>query len=278
MTKSDDEAVANWPTEVVMTDGRHALEDPVVVEDPLQIRIGTEKEEALETLGITMRTPGADRELALGFLFGERVIGGPDEVLAVQESDDARPLHRGIDVRLAPECISRIDSRRLLLVTSACGVCGKSAVDAALEGGVPPLPPGPSLALEELVAMMEAMRRQQATFDRTGGLHAAALFTESGELITIHEDVGRHNAVDKVVGERLLAGELPVGESVMTVSGRLGFEIVQKAARAGVPFLAAVGAPTSLSLRLAARVGMTVVGFLRRERGNVYTEPGRLVA
>lgn len=278
MTKGVDEPVVSWPTEVVMTEGRHALEDPVVVEDPLQLRIGTEEEGALETLGITMRTPGADRELAVGFLFGERVVGSPDEILSIEESDDPRPLHRGIDMRLAPGCISRMDSRRLLLVTSACGVCGKSAVDAALEGGVPSLPAGPTLDLEGLVEMMEGMRRRQATFDRTGGIHAAALFTGAGELITIHEDVGRHNAVDKVVGERLLAEEIPVGETVMTVSGRLGFEIVQKAARAGVPVLAAVGAPTSLSLRLAARVGMTVVGFLRRGRGNVYTEPQRLGA
>jgi FdhD protein len=158
---------------------------------------------------------------------------------------------------------------------SSCGICGKATLDD-VEVHCAPLAPGPVVDTATIGAMPDALREQQRVFEQTGGLHAAGLFTPDGSLVTLREDVGRHNAVDKVVGEMLLAGELPLGERVLQVSGRIGFEIVQKAARAGIPILAAVGAPSSLAVDAAERLGMTLVGFVREGRLNVYTHPERI--
>ena len=273
--KRDDPGTVAWPTEILEGSTRLSVEDPVVVEEPLHIRARAQDGE-WTSLGITMRTPGDDRDLVLGFLFGEGVIEGMDDVVSIERSADSRALHQGLDVVLREGCLDRVESRRLLVVGSACGVCGKAAVDATLESGVPMLSPGPAVRFERLVGLPAEMRERQRNFERTGGIHAAALFDRGERLEVLREDVGRHNAVDKVIGARLAEGGVPLAGRVLVVSGRLGFEIVQKAVRAGVPFVASVGAPTSLSVRLASRAGMTVVGFLRDGRGNVYCGPARV--
>jgi FdhD protein len=221
----------------------------------------------------------------MGLLYAEGLIDAPGDVVDVRPAGDAagRVRHtRGnrIDVLLrrglAPPPAGW--GGRTFISTAACGLCGKAAVDAVFASGFPPLdaaeprvPPG---LLRELPARMRAA---QTLFARTGGLHAAALFDAAGRLVLLREDVGRHNAVDKVIGALLAAGDLPARRRLLVVSGRAGFEITQKALRAGIPILAAVGAPSALSLRLAARAGMTLVGFLRPDRFNLYTAPERIV-
>jgi FdhD protein len=273
--REDSPGTLRWPIEIVEGTTRLAVEDPVVVEEPLHLRARSPGGD-YETLGLTMRTPGEDRDLALGFLYGEGIIQGAEDVLELEVVLDPRPRHQGIDVTLREGCLGRFESRRLLVVSSACGVCGKAAVDAVTEGGLPPLSPGPVVPFDLLCTLPDRMREYQQNFERTGGIHAAALFDGAGRLEILREDVGRHNAVDKVVGARLSESRLPLADRLLLVSGRLGFEIVQKAARAGIPFVASVGAPTTLALRLAARAGMTVVGFLRDGRANVYSGGQRL--
>jgi FdhD protein len=231
-------------------------------------------------LTVTLRTPGADAELAAGLLYAEGVIARADDVLEVRAAAAAAGgLSNRLEVRLrrglAPDLSG---AQRSFISTAACGLCGKAAVDAIFAKGFPPLLPAqPRVSRALLAALPGRMRAAQTLFARTGGLHAAALFNGDGELVLLREDVGRHNAVDKVVGALLAAGRLPAERALLAVSGRAGFEITQKALRAGIPILAAVGAPSSLSLRLAARAGMTLVGFLRADRFNLYTGPGRVL-
>jgi FdhD protein len=255
-----------------VVDGRATeLPDPVAVEEPLELRLG-------ETpLAVTMRTPGHDAELAAGFLYGEGLVETRDDLLAVRDAragGDANVAR----IELAPglEAAARAQARGFLS-TSACGVCGKTAIESVFAKGLPLLEAGrPRVARDVIESLPARMREAQRVFARTGGLHAAALFDAEGALLVLREDVGRHNAVDKVVGERLLAGALPLRDALLLLSGRAGFEIVQKAARAGVPLVAAVGAPSSLALRTAERTGMTLVGFLRPGRFNLYTAPERV--
>jgi FdhD protein len=235
-------------------------EDEVAIEEPLEIRIEG------APLAVTMRTPGHDEELALGFLYTEGLIDGPREVgpsedLAGNVIDVAGPLLRD-------------PGRRRFYATSSCGVCGKGALEelAVLS---PPLSPGPELA-RTLAAGLPA-RLEQPAFRRTGGVHATGLFEPGGELLLTREDVGRHNAMDKVVGRALCDGLLPLGHRVLCVSGRLSFELVQKAAVAGAPILIGVGAPSSLAIELAEDRGMTLCGFARAGRINVYSHPQRIV-
>ena len=230
------------------------LEDEVAVEEPLEIRVGG------RALAVTMRTPGHDEELALGFLLGEGLIDGPREAgppadLAANTIEVAGPLLREPDARN-------------FFTSSSCGVCGKGALEeVAVHCGA--VAPGPQIARELLAALPDRLR--QPTFDRTGGLHATGLFSPSGELVCAREDVGRHNAMDKVVGWALQRGLTPLHPHVLCVSGRLSFELVQKAAVAGSPVLVGVGAPTSLAVRLAEDRGLTLCGFARHGRVNVYT-------
>jgi FdhD protein len=247
--------------------GMHALvehdgtEDAVAVEEPLEIRVDG------EALAITMRTPGADEELALGFLHGEGLIdepreAGPTADLAANVVEVAGPLaHR--------------PANRRFYTTSSCGVCGKGALEE-VEVHAAPLPDGPRVGRALLAALPDRLR--QPEFARTGGLHATGLFTADGELLCSREDVGRHNAMDKVIGWALRAGRVPLHGLVLCVSGRLSFELVQKAAVAGAPVLVGVGAPTSLAVELAQDRNLTLGGFARGERVNIYAGEHRVLA
>ncbi len=242
--------------------------DLVVVEEPLELRVEG------RPLVVTMRTPGHDRELAAGLLYTEGVIDGPDDLAAVAKiRDPAIPRDNTVDVRLASgvraEAERFTSARRALYASSACGVCGKATIEEVMRR-VPALDSprrAPAALLRRLPA---AMRLRQDAFLATGGIHAAALFDFGGTLEVLREDIGRHNAVDKVLGWRLLADRVPVDDRILVISGRAGFEIVQKAAAAGVPVLAAVGAPSSLAVSLARELGMQLAGFLRAERLNEY--------
>ena len=251
---SDEIAHGMWIT--VERDGE---EDLVAVEEPLEIRVDG------EPVAVTMRTPGHDEELALGFLYGEGLIdraheAGLTEDLAANTIDVRGPLLRD-------------PGARRFYTTSSCGVCGKGALEEVAVHAEPAVP-GPEIDRSLLAALPDHLR--QPTFERTGGLHATGLFDARGEALLVREDVGRHNAMDKVVGQALLDGLLPLSEHVLCVSGRLSFELVQKAAVAGAPVLVGVGAPTSLAIALAADRGMTLAGFARRGRVNVYTHPQRV--
>jgi FdhD protein len=238
---------------------RDGEEDYVAVEEPLEIRVDG------APLAVTMRTPGHDEELALGFLYGEGLIDGArkaglTEDLAVNTIEVAGPL-------------AGDPGARRFYTTSSCGVCGKGALEEVAVHAEPAAP-GPRVERSLLAALPDGLR--QPTFERTGGLHATGLFDPTGELLVVREDVGRHNAMDKVVGRSLLDGRLPLHGHVLCVSGRLSFELVQKAAVAGAPILVGVGAPSSLAVSLAAEQGMTLCGFARRGRVNVYTAAERV--
>lgn len=251
------------------------LEEAVAVEEPLEIRL------CGEPLAVTMRTPGNDEELAVGFCLTEGIVRGREDF-----ADRRLPARRVggnvIDVVLRPDLLDEADRRvlgdqRALFMSSSCGVCGKRTIERLLQRS---LPAGRTVrvAVETLADLPNRMRAAQRTFDATGGLHAAAWFSATGELRCLREDVGRHNAVDKVLGAELLAGRIPADDGVLLVSGRTSFEILQKAALAGVQVLAAVSAPSSLAVDFAARRGITLVGFLRPGRMNVYWDCGRIVA
>jgi formate dehydrogenase family accessory protein FdhD len=267
-----------WPVTGLRPGRRERQEDAVIAEEPLEIQIALPNAEGAEVLpvAVTMRTPGDDEDLALGFLYTEGLIDDPRWIRAGLSSE--RPAPHTVRVVLPPD--HGIDRQRLtrhFYMTSSCGVCGKAAVEAVFVQGYPPLPEDePVIPLSLLVDLPRRMREAQRLFHRTGGLHAAAIFDPAGELLWVREDVGRHNAVDKVIGAALRAGRIPLSHAIMLVSGRAGFEIAQKALRAGIPILAALGAPSSLTLELAHAAGMTVVGFLRPEGANVYTAPWRI--
>ncbi|MCK6506451.1 formate dehydrogenase accessory sulfurtransferase FdhD [Myxococcota bacterium] len=251
-----------------MVDGTGQVEDLdlVAVEEPLEVRLEG------RPLAVTMRTPGHDLDLVAGFLLTEGVVDGADDIVAMAHVDDpADPRGNTVDVRLSPGVPAGRRERavRELFASSSCGVCGKASIDR-VHLQAPPLPGRLEPDPDVIFGLVARLRAGQAAFARTGGLHAAALFTPQGELEAVREDVGRHNAVDKVIGWRLRQDRVPVGERILVVSGRAGFEIVQKAWMAGVPALVAVGAPSSLAVDLANKAGMTLVGFLRDGRYNRY--------
>jgi FdhD protein len=246
---------------MIATVVRDGVRDEVAVEEPLEIRVDG------APLAVTMRTPGHDEELALGFLYGEGLIDAPREAgltddLAKNTIEVAGPLLRD-------------PGARRFYTTSSCGVCGKGAIDEVAVHSAP-LPPGPQLS-RGLIARLPD-RLAQPAFERTGGVHATGLLDAGGELLFSREDVGRHNAMDKVIGRALLDGLLPLHGFVLCVSGRLSFELVQKAAVAGAPILVGVGAPSSLAIELAADRGLTLCGFARGSSVNVYTHAERAVA
>jgi len=262
----------------VINDGvRSERTDTLATEEPLEIRVQGPDQEMLQ-VAVTMRTPGGDFELACGFLFTEGLIV-PGEVRRVAYCDNLpgeEQRYNVVSVTLErPFDAERL--RRNFYANSSCGVCGKAALED-IEVRCEPVAPGPEVDLGLIVALPDRLRKAQAVFERTGGLHAAGLFTPSGDVLTVREDVGRHNAVDKVIGERYLAGEVPASETILQVSGRASFEIVQKAAVAGIPIVSAVSAPSSLAVEAADRFGMTLVGFVRDGRANVYTHPERVPA
>jgi len=239
------------------------VEDRVAVEEPLEIRVRG------EALAVTMRTPGHDEELAVGFLHGEGLLAGPPA--SVGPPADLANNAVEVDAELAGD-----PGRRRFYTTSSCGVCGKGALEEVAVHA-PPLHDA-ALRVERALLASLPDRLRQPGFEVTGALHATGLFGPGGELLLVREDVGRHNAMDKVVGRLLLDGGLPLPDRVLCVSGRLSFELVQKAAVAGCPVLVGVGAPTSLAISLAADRGLTLAGFARRGRVNVYTHPERVVS
>jgi FdhD protein len=247
--------------------------DRVAVEEPVEIRVDG------EPLAVTMRTPGDDPELAAGFCLTEGVIDHPDELEradACTEADYGNVVLVALAGAARDRWRAQADrARRDLYLSSSCGLCGTRTIDR-LARRVAFLGEAFTVSAEVLGRLPAAMADAQEAFARTGGLHAAALFDTAGRLRLLREDVGRHNAVDKVVGALLLSGQLPCGPAVLLVSGRASFELVQKAARAGVGVLAAVGAPSSLAVEAADRFGMTLVGFLRPDRFNVYARPDRV--
>lgn len=242
-------------------------QDLVAVEEPLQIRLGE------FDVAITMRTPGHDRELALGFLFTEGLLANPDQIADVRV-DNSGAVIVSLTAGLAPA----IDARRFY-VTSSCGVCGKASIDALAAAGCAMLPAGqPKLSAVLVPHFPARLREAQAIFEHTGGLHAAGLFNTSGELVYLREDVGRHNAVDKLIGAAFLDNRLPLHDHALMLSGRISFELVQKAVTAGIPIVIAVGAPSSLAIETALRFGMTLIGFVRGGHFNVYAGDDRLIA
>ena len=250
--------------------------DTLAVEEPLEIRLGclVEGRRVVRNVSITMRTPGHDRELAVGFLFTEGMIHHAEDVSRVHGCRGGNmvrvDLRAGVTVDLA-----RLE--RHFYTTSSCGVCGKTSLEAVkVTCGSRPVVGHPVVEPGIIHGLPDALRSAQAVFDRTGGLHASALFDSDGRLIEVREDVGRHNALDKLIGSRFLAGETPLSASILLVSGRASFELVQKAAVAGIPILAAVGAPSSLAVSLADELGLTLLGFVSRDRFNVYTRGERI--
>ena len=271
-TSSD---VARATVLVVGPDGVSERIDSVVIEEPLEIRARGPGQDPV-SVAVTMRTPGNDRELAVGFLYTEGLIRSSDEVVAGR---DRAPKRGGGACNVVQVALSRpFDGsalKRNFFATSSCGVCGKATLDQVAVR-CPPVAPGPLVGRSVLIGLPDALRNGQTVFNRTGGLHAAGLFDGDGRLIALREDVGRHNAVDKLVGRALLDGHLPLDGRVLLVSGRTSFEILQKAAVAGLPIVCAVSAPSSLAISVANRLGITLVGFLRGLNFNVYTHPERI--
>nr|WP_262908655.1 formate dehydrogenase accessory sulfurtransferase FdhD [Hymenobacter translucens] len=258
--------------------------DIVAAEEPLEIRLGfgPTAERQHRTLAITMRTPGHDFELTAGFLLTEGIVQHQADLTGVLYCPDVeKPEERENVVRAELAAHVATDLPRLerhFYTSSSCGVCGKTSIDAVRAASCPVLPPdGPTVPAAVIHQLPERQRAAQALFEQTGGLHAAALFSPEGELLLLREDVGRHNALDKVIGAALLAGQLPLHNTVLLVSGRASFELVQKAAVAGIPVLAAVGAPSSLAVQAARDFGMTLLGFVRQGRFNVYCGEARIV-
>ena len=251
-------------------------EDRLAGEEPLAIRAAGPGQAPVD-IAITMRTPGHEADLAAGFMRTEGLVEDASGITGFERGDPgtlAQPDDE-IVVRLAaPFDPARVAARNFV-ATASCGICGKASIDEiAVRCG--PIPDGPVVAAETLLALPELLRDAQALFEVTGGLHAAGLFDAAGGLIAMREDVGRHNALDKLIGSRVLAGELPLHERIVLLSGRAGFELVQKAAVAGIPVLAAVSAPTDLAVEAAERLGVTLVGFLRGTAFNIYARPDRI--
>lgn len=260
-----------------------AASDVLAAEEPLEIRLGygPAGQRQHRTLAITMRTPGHDFELTAGFLLTEGIIRIREELNGVLYCPDVtKEEERENVVRAELATAVPVDMPRLerhFYTSSSCGVCGKTSIDAVHASSCPVLPSaGPYIAADIIHQLPARQRAAQEVFEQTGGLHAAALFSAAGELLLLREDVGRHNALDKVIGAALLAGQLPLHDMILLVSGRASFELVQKAAVAGIPVLAAVGAPSSLAVQAAHDFGMTVLGFVRQQRYNVYTHAWRI--
>jgi FdhD protein len=255
------------------------FDDLLAVEEPLEIRLGFRENGKLthRAISITMRTPGDDHALAAGFLFTEGIVEKRDQIAdirhcgistAMPAKNDALPNGTEIDLK-------RLE--RHFYTSSSCGVCGKSSIEVLRTGAKPLADDECTVSRDVIHSLPEKLRISQDIFDQTGGLHASALFRHNGDLDVVREDVGRHNALDKVIGEKFLAGRVPLSDRILMVSGRASFELVQKALMAGIPIIAAVGAPSSLAVELAREFGMTLIGFVRDGRFNVYAGGERVV-
>jgi FdhD protein len=264
----------------VVEDGRMRVQpDVLATEEPMEIRLivgGTK-----QTVAVTMRTPGADFELAAGFLYGEGIVSSTEDVLKISycvDSDlDAEQQYNIVNVELrGGRGFDLRPLERHFYTTSACGVCGKASLEQLELRGCQVMPEGPDVSAETIKALPDKLREAQGLFDATGGLHAAALFDKRGNLLALREDVGRHNATDKLVGWALMEGRLPLTDHIVMVSGRSSFEILQKCLAAGAPVVCAISAPSSLAVDVARDFGMTLVGFLRGDRFNVYAGSERI--
>lgn len=262
--------------------GKENVPDLVAIEEPLEIRLGIGPEDKREqlNLSVTMRTPGHDKELALGFLFTEGIISSIMDVGSIEYCETVKPEEEGnvIRVELAPTI--QIDEEKLsrhFYTSSSCGVCGKSSIEAIKV----PIPPyGDSfikIATSLVYKFPDLLRQAQQVFEHTGGLHACGLFDNSGKLLKLREDVGRHNAVDKLIGALLIEKSVPISGSILMLSGRISFELVQKAARRGIKFIAAIGAPSSLAIEMAKKHNITMVGFLKHSGFNIYSGSERII-
>jgi FdhD protein len=276
----DDTRVVRRPVSAVRVlgvDGNDVRERPdrLVTEEPMEIRVQAPGAPA-EPLAVTMRTPGDDFDLAVGFCVTEGILRDRAVLSEVAYclGEEGEQQYNVVTLRVRRPL--DLGALRSFAVNASCGICGKATLDD-LEVACPPVAAGPAVARSVLASLPERLRGSQRIFDETGGLHAAATFAPDGALLTLREDVGRHNALDKVIGSAFLAGELPLRDCVLMVSGRMSFEIVQKAAVAGIPILCAVSAPSSLAVDAAARFGQTVVGFLRDDRCNIYTGRDRVL-
>lgn len=255
--------------------------DSLAVEEPLEIRLGLliDGKRATRAISITMRTPGSDHELAAGFLFTEGIIKSPSQITAVRHcgpSLNGNKQQNTVLVELADDV--GVDLGRLarhFYTSSSCGVCGKTSIEA-LRTGATEIDSDLRVAADVVNTLPRLIRESQAVFESTGGLHASALFTGEGDLEVVREDVGRHNALDKVIGAKFMSGQLPLSDSMLLVSGRASFELVQKACMAGIPIMAAVGAPSSLAVELAREYGMTLAGFVRDGSFNIYAGGERI--
>jgi FdhD protein len=258
-------------------------EDRVAVEEPMEIRIafGPAEGRLQRTATVTMRTPGNDFELAAGLLYAEGMVARSEDIADIRYCGPAAPgasTSNVVRVELAEEVDLELDRLgRNFVSTSSCGVCGKASLEALTLPDDIVIGPGPRVRASVIHGLPAALRRAQPAFEQTGGLHAAGLFDVGGVLVGCREDIGRHNAVDKILGERFLAGAVPLSGAILVVSGRTSFEVVQKALRAAVPILVAVGAPSSLAVDLARRFGMTLIGFARDGRFNVYAGSERVI-
>ena len=255
--------------------------DTLATEEPMEIRLLSG--ETKQTVAVTMRTPGADFELAAGFLYGEGIVSSPEDILKISycvDADlDAEQQYNIVNVELRDgRGYDLKPLERHFYTTSACGVCGKASLEQLELRGCPVIPPGPKVTPESIYSLPEKLREAQGLFEATGGLHAAALFDAEGNLVALKEDVGRHNATDKLIGWALLEGGVPLNNRIVMVSGRSSFEILQKCLTAGVPIVCAISAPSSLAVEVAQQFGMTLVGFLRGNRFNVYSGYERIHA
>jgi len=267
----------------INTSGVELKSDLLAVEEPLEIRIGfgmmTDRQQ--KSVSVTMRTPGHDFELAIGFLYTEGIIHHVDQVESVKYCEDlGKQEEKGnvVRVELKPEVSIDFEKlQRHFYTTSSCGVCGKSSIES-IKVACQQLADGFSISASLIHQLPDKFRKAQTVFEYTGGLHAVGLFDKAGELILMREDVGRHNALDKAIGAMVLKKQVPLSDYALLVSGRASFELVQKAAVAGIPVLAAIGAPSSLAVALAKEAGMTLLGFVRNERFNIYSGDQRITS
>ena len=258
--------IRTLPLQRIEAGTRSTIQDLVAVEEPLEISVNG------KPLSITMRTPGHDLELAAGFLFTEGLLESRHAIASIE--------HKGNNVRIVLQPDVDIDLTRFerhFYMTSSCGVCGKASIEALRAANCPTIPRGSPRIEAAVISKLPALLRQQQTvFEHTGGLHAAALFDTAGHLLSLREDVGRHNAVDKIAGAEMLAGRTPCADRILLVSGRASFELMQKSLMSGIPILAAVGAPSSLAVEVAQRFGLTLLGFVRDGRYNIYAGADRI--
>ena len=269
-------AIVHTHVRKVAMEGVTDTSDMLATEDPLEIRLvhGPSHNRRQQNISVTMRTPGQDTELAAGFLFTEGIISGHADIqdIILSDEDDGAIA----TVHLKPHAHARLgQSQRNFAATAACGVCGKTGI-AAIHTDVAVSTGHFTFAADKLYGLPAVLRNEQAVFDTTGGLHAAALFDAAGSLLLLREDIGRHNAVDKLIGAAMAQELTPLTNCLMLLSGRAGFELIQKAAMAGIPLIAAIGAPSSMAVKKAAQWNITLLGFLKEERFNIYSAPERI--